>query len=135
MNNMNTSDSYRVLYAEMNEDACLMLETFLGFSGINVSLAHTVSEAFKKAQAEHFDLYLLGSHFLDGSGSELCHKLRDLTPQTPIVFYSGKASELDKFNGLADGANAYLVKPEVNTVSETILRLCKEKTSSVSQIF
>ena len=130
---MKTPDSYRVLYAEINVDACLMLEIFLGFSGIDVLFAHTIGEAFKKAQAEHFDLYLLGSHFLDGSGSELCHKLRDLTPQTSIVFYSGKAYELDKFNGLADGANAYLVKPEVNAVSETIHRLCKENTSSVSQ--
>jgi DNA-binding response OmpR family regulator len=130
---MKTPVSCRVLYAEINKEACFMLGTYLGFSSIDVCFVHTIEDAVQKARAEHFDLYLLGSHFLDGSGSELCHQLRDLTPQTPIVFYSGNAYALDKLNGLAAGANAYLVKPEIDTVAATILGLCGQTAMSVSQ--
>jgi len=114
---------YRVLYAEDNEDARFMLSTLLGFSGIDVLCANTIEEAFQAAQNEHFDAYLLDSIFPDGSGLELCRQLREFNPQTPIVFYSSDAYETDRQKGLAAGAQAYLVKPEVDTVIPTLLQL------------
>jgi DNA-binding response OmpR family regulator len=119
-----------ILYAEDNEDACFMLTTLLGFSDIDVSLARSIREAFYAAQNRHFDLYLLNSRFSDGSGFDLCRRLREFKPQTPIVFYSGDAHETDKQKGLAAGANAYLFKPDVDTVAPTILQL----TSQVSEM-
>lgn len=112
-----------VLYAEDNEDSGVMLMTLLGLSDIDVWLARSVKEAFQSAQNKHFDLYLLDSIFPDGSGFDLCQKLREFTPQTPIVFYSGAAFETDKQKGLQAGADAYLIKPEVNTVTSTIFHL------------
>lgn len=112
-----------ILYADDNEDACLMLSTLLGFSDIEVLLARSIREAFQTAQNKHFDLYLLDSRFPDGSGLDLCQQLREFNPQTPIVFYSGDAYETDRQKGLAAGANAYLVKPNVDTVVPTIFQL------------
>lgn len=113
----------RILYVEDNEDAGLMLSTLLGFADIEVSLARSVKKAFEDAQTECFDAYLLESRFSDGSGLELCRRLHEFNPQTPIVFYSADAYKTDKLEGLAAGAKAYLVKPEINTVIPTILRL------------
>lgn len=93
---MKFPNRYRVLYAEDNEDACFMLTTLLGFSGIDVLCAQTIKEAFQKAQNEDFDLYLLDSRFPEGSGLELCRQLRELHPQIPIVFYSSDAYETDR---------------------------------------
>jgi CheY-like chemotaxis protein len=120
---MKALNRIRILYADDNEEACFMLSTLLGFSGIDVLSAHTVKEAFQKAQNEYFDAYLLDSRFPEGSGLELCRQLREVDPQTPIVFYSSDAYETDRQNALAAGAQAYLVKPEVDTVVPTILQI------------
>jgi DNA-binding response OmpR family regulator len=114
-----------VLYAEDNEDACLMLSMMLGFAGIDVSLAHSMDAAFQSAQKNHYDLYLLDSRFHDGTGLELCERLHSFDPQTPIVFYSGDAYEADRVKGLAAGANAYLVKPYADKVAPTIFQLVR----------
>jgi CheY-like chemotaxis protein len=112
-----------ILYAEDNQDACHMLSTLLAFSDIDVSAARNSREAFEAAQRRHFDLYLLDSRFPDGCGFELCRQLREFKPQTPIVFYSGDAYETDRQKGLAAGANAYLVKPDVDKILPTIFQL------------
>jgi DNA-binding response OmpR family regulator len=92
-------------------------------SDIDVTPALSIKEAFQAAQNKHFDLYLLDNRFPDGSGFELCRRLRELDPQTPIIFYSGDAYESDRQRGLAAGANAYLLKPDVDTIAPTIFRL------------
>src|SRR5688572_15185172 len=94
----------RILYAENDEDAGFMLSTLLGFADIDVSLARSVKKAFEDAQTENFDAYLLESRFSDGSGLELCRRLHEFNPQTPIVFYSADAYKTDKLEGLAAGA-------------------------------
>lgn len=112
----------RILYADDNEDACVMLITLLGFSNVEVTSARTINEALQFAAAEQFDLYLLDNRFPDGSGLELCHKLRESNPQTPIVFYSGDAGESHKQAGLAAGADTYLIKPAIDEVTATIFQ-------------
>lgn len=119
-----------VLYAEDNEDACFMLSILLEFSGIEVLCAHTVKQAFEAARNKSFDMYLLGSRFPDGSNLELCRQLREFNPQTPVVFYSNDAHETDRQKGLAAGAEAYLIKPEIDTVLPTILRLVSQVSDS-----
>lgn len=91
----------RVLYADDNEDSCFMLSTMLGFSDIQTTSVNTIDEALRLAQAGQFDLYLLDSRFPEGSGLELCWKLREYNSSIPIVFYSGDARETDKAQGLA----------------------------------
>lgn len=114
-----------VLYAEDNEDAFEMMSVLLGFSNIRTTAAKTITEAWLLAQGEKFDLFLLDSHFPDGDGLDLCRRLRELEPLTPILFYSGYAYETDIQNGLAAGANVYLVKPESHKVASTIQQLVR----------
>ncbi len=114
---------YKVLYAEDNEDASDLMSILLGFSEIKTTAAKTIDEAWLLAQSEKFDLFLLDSHFPDGDGLELCRRLRELKPLTPILFYSGYAYETDKQKGLAAGANVYLVKPDSENVASTIREL------------
>ena len=130
---MNVKTSLRVLYAEDNDDAGLMLGIMLGFLGIEVITAKTVAEALQLAQIESFDLYLLTSRFPHGSGLELCQQLRDFAPKTPIVFYSGDAYPTDKAKGLLAGANAYLIKPDSDTIAPTIFQLLNPTTQSIRQ--
>jgi DNA-binding response OmpR family regulator len=117
---MNFFNRHRVLYAEDNEDSCLMVRIMCELSGLDVVIAKTVAEALRLALSEHFDLYLLDSHFPEGDGLELCRRLRSLFAHTPILIYSGRAFETDKKNGLAAGADDYLTKPYLGDIALTI---------------
>lgn len=121
----------RVLYADDHEDTCEMVAMLLKFSGIEVTCAKTVEEAWQLAQTEYFDLYLLDVRFPDGDGLELCRRLREYAPRKTILFYSGNAYEADKQKGLAAGANNYLTKPYFGDLAETVLRAVElsEKTN------
>jgi DNA-binding response OmpR family regulator len=120
---MQVPKRFRILYAEDNEDACLMLSILLGYSGIDVSPAGTIEEAVREAQTNKFDAYLLDSRFPDGSGEELCRQLLEMNPHVPVVFYSGDGGSVDKKKGLAAGAGAYLVKPNLDKIAPTLLQL------------
>jgi DNA-binding response OmpR family regulator len=47
----------------------------------------------------------------DGSGLDLCRQIREFDRDTPIVFYSAAAYEIDKNQAINSGAQAYLIKP------------------------
>lgn len=123
---MQIPKSVRILYADDNEDACYMLSILLGYSGIDVLPALTIAEAIREAKNNHFDAYLLDSRFRDGSGFSLCRQLLKMNPHVPVVFYSGDGGSTYREKGLAAGAGAYLVKPYIDTVAPTILRLVSQ---------
>lgn len=123
------SKHLRVLYAENDKDACYMMTAMLKFSDIEVTTAGTIAEACQLGQNEHFDLYLLDSQFSDGSGLDLCRCLRKHAPQTPIFFYSGDAYDIDIQRGLAAGADAYMVKPYFDDLTDKLLQLLEPRES------
>jgi CheY-like chemotaxis protein len=82
---MKDSKKIRVLYANDNQEDCIMLSILLGNQDIEVFTANTVTEAWRLAQNEHFDFYLLDVRFAQGDGLPLCRKLREYAPHTPIL--------------------------------------------------
>ena len=81
-----------------------MISMMCEYSDIEVVTTKTIAEAWRAAQAEYFDLYLLDSQFPDGDGLELCHRLREYAPHAPILSYSGNAYEADKKTGFDGGS-------------------------------
>ncbi len=114
----------RVLCAD-NDDTCDLLTAMLGISDIEVKSAQTVTDAWRLAQNESFDLYLLETRFPDGDGFDLCRRLKRFAPRTPIVFYSSEAYPIDRQKGLAAGAVAYLVKPYFGDLAATVLQIIR----------
>jgi DNA-binding response OmpR family regulator len=112
-------DQLRVLCADDN-DTCELLIATLGTSNIEVKPAHTVADAWRLAQIETFDLYLLETRLPDGNGFDLCRQLHNFAPRTPIVFYSCEAYPIDRQKGLAAGAREYLTKPYLEDLSLAI---------------
>jgi DNA-binding response OmpR family regulator len=100
-----------ILCVDNDADTCSMLRTLLGLSGYRVRTASSVAEALSFAQSERFALYLLDTRLADGSGLELCRKLRALDRGTPILFVSADACAVDQQRAIEAGAQAYLVKP------------------------
>ncbi len=101
----------QILLVDDHQDTCEMMTFLLGFSNYKVWSAQTMAEGWRLARDRFFDLCLLDSRLPDGSGYELCRRIHALAPDLPVVFYSGEAYEKDRQQGLAAGAQAYLVKP------------------------
>jgi DNA-binding response OmpR family regulator len=123
----------RVLCVDDDEDACEMLSLLLKSQRIDVTCAQSAAEAWLKIKAECFDLYLLDAWLPRLDGFEFCRQIRELDSNTPILFYSGAAYDADKQKGIAAGANAYVAKPDVEGLIETISDLiAKAKADDVA---
>jgi len=110
----------RVLCVDDDEESRDLLSTLMRFSGIEVKAVATAAQALSLIQAECFDLYLLDACLPDLDGFELCRRLRDCVPDAPILFFSGAAEEVDTERGIDAGANAYVIKPDVDGLFEGI---------------
>ena len=113
-----------ILYIEDHEDTRELVTLVLAESNHRVTTTSSSKDALRLAREQHFDLYILDSWLADGTGIELCQRLREFDRGTPIMFFSGAAYETDKQAALDNGAQCYLVKPadiqvlrdEVNTL-------------------
>ncbi|MEL6440604.1 MAG: response regulator [Cyanobacteria bacterium J06621_8] len=81
--------------------------------GINVSFALSGEEALEKVQQKFPDLIVLDIVLPGRSGFEICRQLKgaENTSQIPIILCSTKGTEMDKFWGMKQGADAYIPKP------------------------
>lgn len=110
----------RVLCVDDDEDSRVMLTALLKLAFIEAKAVGTGAQALSSVQAEPFDLYMLDSRLPDADGYELCRRLRAIAPHTPILFFSGSAFEADKKKGIEAGANAYVVKPDLDGLMSNI---------------
>jgi two-component system response regulator MprA len=101
----------RILCVDDDGDTCDMMIALLGLEGYEVVGAQSVSEGLSFALAGDFDLVLLDWVFKDGTGIELCMKIRNTDASTPILFYSGMALSADIDNAMRAGAQGFLIKP------------------------
>ncbi|MDT5061918.1 MAG: two-component system, chemotaxis family, chemotaxis protein CheY [Acidobacteriota bacterium] len=117
----------RILCVDDDDDTCFMLTHLLGQENYEVKAIKTVSEALQLARNESFNLYILDEWFPKDAGVGLCRKLREFDPHTPIIFYSGAAFESDKEEALYAGAQAFVAKPYVDQLIETVHRLLTDQ--------
>ena len=117
----------RILYVDDHEDSAEMLKLMLAAEDYEVHIAQSFEEALDKAQTESFDLYVLDKRLPDGSGTDLCRMLNDVTPGVPCIFYTGDAYEMHRQEALAAGARAYVSKPDFEELIQTVQRLMSER--------
>jgi DNA-binding response OmpR family regulator len=55
---------------------------------------------------------MLDDDYIDGTSIELCKRLREMTPETPILFFSSNAFARDRARAFEAGAQSYLTKPD-----------------------
>ena len=117
----------QILYTEDDADTRELVSYVLTTSNCKVTLADSDAKALLLAETIKFDLFVIDNWLHEGSGIELCKKLRELDPDTPILFYSGAAFDKDKQEAFASGAQAYLTKPVDNDeLVKEVFRLISE---------
>lgn len=108
-------NKHHILYIEDHEDTRELVTFVLKQRDFEVTTGNTIESGVKLAYENNFDLYLLDSWLPDGSGLDLCKKIREFDGSTPILFYSAAAYEGDKELALKCGAQGYLTKPSQNS--------------------
>ena len=110
---MQSEKTRRILYIEDHADTRELVTLLLAQKSYEVITGSTIESGVALAGTEQFDLYLLDSWLPDGSGLDLCQRIRQFDKTTPILFYSAAAYAADHDLALKCGAQAYLVKPTV----------------------
>ncbi|WP_217593851.1 response regulator transcription factor [Cohnella sp. GbtcB17] len=106
----NVSD-IRIAIVDDEPSIVTMLQMVLRREGFHqLYAASTCAEALDLAATVSPDIVLLDIMLPDGSGLELCSKLREYG-NPHILFLSAKASDLDVLRGFAMGGDDYITKP------------------------
>ena len=90
-----------------------ILVGYLQELGITVNTAESGEEALEKIDSSTPDLVILDVVLPGKSGFEICRQIKAdaNTKKIPIIICSTKGSEMDKFWGMKQGADAYIPKP------------------------
>lgn len=117
----------QILYVDDHEDSAEMFRLILSSPDYHVEIAKTMAEAIERAKSGSFDLYVLDKRLPDGSGTDLCRMLNDLTPGVPCIFYTGDAYEIHRQEAFAAGANAYVPKPDIEKLINTVEKVLSDR--------
>ncbi|HYY97613.1 MAG TPA: response regulator [Pyrinomonadaceae bacterium] len=82
----------RILCAESNKDVGDLIALMLGQKGYEVETVRTAADCVKLASTDRFDLYILNDTYIDADSLELCRRLRELDPVTPVLLFSLESS-------------------------------------------
>jgi DNA-binding response OmpR family regulator len=101
----------KILLIEDDPQISKTLQLNLRLSGFDITHAMTFQDAWTRVTQDHFDLLLMDIGLPDGSGLDLCQKIRELGNDVPIVFLSARTDEATVVKGIRNGADDYLRKP------------------------
>lgn len=85
---------------------CYLLQN----EGYNVTLAKSVSEATDIVEKNDFALYILDLTLPDGSGYDVCKKIKSIGDR-PVIFLTAYDDEVNVVMGFDLGADDYITKP------------------------
>ena len=107
-----TEPADRVLLVDDEKALCLFLKEELEEEGYYVSVVHTFSTAWDAlSDCGWLDLIILDWTLPDGSGPELCQRMRDAGIIVPVIMLTGHDEVSDRVLALDAGVDDYLVKP------------------------
>ena len=78
--------------------------------GFEIDVARTVSEAGELWSGGKYDLLILDVSLPDGSGFDVCKKVRQVS-KVPIIFLTASDEEVSMIMGLDIGGDDYITKP------------------------
>lgn len=105
--------SRRILVVEDEEDYGQLLQEVLSDAGFSVRWAKNAADGIAAFKAEPPELVILDVNLPDGSGFDICRKLRADGPakDTPVLFCTVRSAISPVAEGARVGGNGYLLKP------------------------
>jgi len=122
----------RILVVEDIDDERDLLRLVL--EEYDIAVAGDYDEGLRMARRQYFDLYALGGRMPGGTGIELCLRIREFDPNTPVLLYSGQARPGFRLEAISAGAQAYFAKPiAVQEVLGTVTTLLYASAQRLSE--
>lgn len=109
-----------IFLLEDDEAIGIGLKYSLENEGYTVTIATSVKSAFEIINKEKFVLYILDLTLPDGSGYDVCKKIKSIG-DFPVIFLTAYDDEVNVVMGLELGADDYISKPF--RVKELIARI------------
>lgn len=117
-----------VLIIEDNKELASTIIEYLSEKGYEAALSESIRHASERMRNEKYDICILDIGLPDGTGFELCEKMRTYYVG-PILILTAYNSEDDIIRGLQCGADDYIAKPcslrVLNTRMQALLRRSK----------
>jgi len=110
MENANFSGN-KILLVEDEETLAIGLEFNLQAEGYAVVRAADGREGLDFFEQQHFDLIILDIMLPFYDGFTIARKIREKSPQMPILMLTARSAPADRVQGLEVGADDYLTKP------------------------
>lgn len=101
----------RILIVDDEQELLDMVASILKEDGFeNIKTARSVNEAVEAAEAFSPELAILDVMLPDGSGFDLCERLKG-SADYPVLFLTARGEDSDRLHGFGLGADDYMVKP------------------------
>jgi len=123
----------RILLVEDNEAITMGLDYLLSQEGYEVLAAENSVRAENLFLSTECDLVLLDIALPDGSGFDLCGKMKRVR-QVPIIFLTAREDETDVVRGLDMGADDYIIKPFRNRELVSRIRSVLRRSGKGSRV-
>ena len=117
-----------ILILEDDADLAAGMEMALMSDDFAFTICSTIKEAEEKFCQQTFDLLILDVNLPDGSGFELCRKIRK-SSKVSIILLTARDMELDIVRGLECGADDYITKPFSTMVLRARIRALLRRTA------
>ena len=108
---MTDVDRLQILVVDDDPNVLRVMKRGLVYAGYNVDEASTGESALASARDRPPDLVILDVMLPGVDGLEVCRRLRQVSPQLPILLLTARDRVPDRVAGLDAGADDYLVKP------------------------
>ena len=125
-----------IAVVEDEKELCESLKMLLTEKGYEIVTARSCDEADKYIGNPQIDMFLLDVKLPDGSGFDICRKIRK-SSEVPVIFLTSCDNEDEIVTGLDIGADDYITKPfEIREVLARIqvqLRHIEAETKSEAE--
>ena len=122
----------RIFFVEDDLSLIGGLSFALRKQGYEIDIARTSMEAESLWQNGIYDLVILDVSLPDGSGYDLCRKIRE-TSRVPVMFLTAADEETDIIMGLDIGGDDYITKPFKLAVFLSRVNALLRRSENVSQ--
>lgn len=126
-----------VFLLEDDEAIGIGLKYSLENEGYTVTIATSVKSAFEIINKEKFALYILDLTLPDGSGYDVCKKIKSIG-DFPVIFLTAYDDEVNVVMGLELGADDYISKPfrvkELIARIKSVLRRYNRESKGITKI-
>ena len=116
-----------VLVVEDSRTQAEFIRYVLETEGYDVTLAADGTEAIRRMEVDMPDIVLTDIMMPGMDGYELCRRIKQQNPDTPVIMVTSLFDPADVLKGLASGADNFIVKPvdpeHVRSQIEAVMRV------------